>query len=207
MSSLLTSNGTLTNSEQGTRRARPRSPPRRGVGADALRVARGHRATGSVAGDARIVAPTASCSSSRGSPTSPLNQLLQVLNVSKQALNQPLRQLYTQELVTFTPAPNDRRQRRLVLTGAGRELEQQLTGLQYAMFDAALSAAGPRGEAAWRRVMRHMANAGEEAIGKGVAGSQNLVRRYSVASRGCCSRGSPSGRSSWPSSPKPASTT
>jgi DNA-binding MarR family transcriptional regulator len=99
-------------------------------------------------------------------PDITVNQLLQVLNVSKQALNQPLRQLYTQQLVTFTPAPNDRRQRRLVLTEAGRELEQRLTGAQYAMFDAALTAAGPRGEAAWRRVMRHMAEAEMKRSGK-----------------------------------------
>ena len=99
-------------------------------------------------------------------PDITVNQLLQVLNVSKQALNQPLRQLYTQQLVTFTPAPNDRRQRRLVLTESGRELEQQMTGSQYAMFDAALSAAGPRGEAAWRRVMRHMAGAEMKRSGK-----------------------------------------
>ena len=100
-------------------------------------------------------------------PDITVNQLLQVLNVSKQALNQPLRQLYSQELVTFTPAPNDRRQRRLVLTDAGRELEERLTGSQYAMFDAALSAAGPRGEAAWRRVMRHLADAEMKRSGRG----------------------------------------
>jgi len=91
-------------------------------------------------------------------PDITVNQLLQVLNVSKQALNQPLRQLYAQKLVTFTPAPTDRRQRRLVLTETGRALEKQLTAPQYAMFDAALKASGARGEAAWRRVMRHMAD-------------------------------------------------
>jgi DNA-binding MarR family transcriptional regulator len=99
-------------------------------------------------------------------PDITVNRLLQVLNVSKQALNLPLRQLYTQQLVTFTPSPTDRRQRRLVLTEAGRELERQLTGAQYAVFDAALSAAGPRGEAAWRRVMRHMADAEMKRSGK-----------------------------------------
>ena len=99
-------------------------------------------------------------------PEITVNQLLQVLNVSKQALNQPLRQLYAQQLVAFTPAPNDRRQRRLALTDAGKELERQLTGSQYAMFDAALAAAGPRGEAAWRRVMRHMAEAEMKRSGR-----------------------------------------
>ena len=99
-------------------------------------------------------------------PDITVNQLLLVLNVSKQALNQPLRQLYGQELVTFTPAPNDRRQRRLALTAAGRELEQRLTGSQYAMFDEALSAAGPRAETAWRRVMRQLAGAEMKRSGR-----------------------------------------
>ena len=99
-------------------------------------------------------------------PDITVNQLLQVLNVSKQALNQPLRQLYAQALVTYTPAPGDRRQRRLVLTDAGRELELRLTEPQHAMFEAALRASGPRGEAAWRRVMRHMAEEEMKRSGK-----------------------------------------
>jgi DNA-binding MarR family transcriptional regulator len=90
-------------------------------------------------------------------PDLTVNELLQVLGVSKQALNLPLRQLYTQNLVTYTPAPQDRRQRRLVLTEAGRELERRLTEPQRRMFDAALTGAGVRAEVAWRRVMRHMA--------------------------------------------------
>jgi len=90
-------------------------------------------------------------------PDITVNGLLTVLNVSKQALNQPLRELYEQKLVAWTPAPNDRRQRRLVLTEAGRELEHRLTAPQHALFAAALSVAGPRGEASWRRVMRRMA--------------------------------------------------
>ena len=90
-------------------------------------------------------------------PDITVNQLLQVLNVTKQALNQPLRQLYAQKLVTWTPAPLDRRQRRLALTDAGRELEHRLTEPQHALFAQAFGAAGARGEASWRRVMRLMA--------------------------------------------------
>ena len=90
-------------------------------------------------------------------PDLTVNQLLQILQVSKQALNQPLRQLYTQGLVAYTLAPHDKRHRRLALSAAGRALERRLTGPQRALFDAALSAAGARGEAAWRRVMGAMA--------------------------------------------------
>ncbi|MEO8137165.1 MAG: MarR family transcriptional regulator [Betaproteobacteria bacterium] len=90
-------------------------------------------------------------------PDLSVNQLLQVLGVSKQALNQPLRQLYAQSLVTYTAAPEDRRRRRLVLTEEGRELERRLTEPQRRLFDAALGQAGTRAEAAWRRVMHAMA--------------------------------------------------
>jgi len=90
-------------------------------------------------------------------PEMSVNQLLQVLGVSKQALNSPLRQLYAQNLVTYTAAPEDRRQRRLVLTEEGRELERRLTEPQRRLFDYALGGAGTRAEAAWRRVMHAMA--------------------------------------------------
>ncbi len=93
--------------------------------------------------------------------------MLQVLGVSKQALNQPLRQLYAQALVTFTPAPQDRRQRRLVLTVAGRDLERRLTDPQRRLFDGALGGAGSRAEAAWRKVMRSMASEEMERSGRG----------------------------------------
>ena len=100
-------------------------------------------------------------------PDLTVNQLLQVLGVSKQALNQPLRQLYAQALVTVTPAPQDRRQRRLVLTAAGRELERRLTEPQRRLFDSALAGAGSRAEAAWRKVMRIMASEEMARSGRG----------------------------------------
>lgn len=100
-------------------------------------------------------------------PDLTVSRLLQVLGVSKQALNQPLRELYAQNLVTYALAPQDRRQRRLVLTDAGRELERQLTEPQRRMFDGALGGAGVRAEAAWRRVMRIMASEEMERSGRG----------------------------------------
>lgn len=99
-------------------------------------------------------------------PELAVNQLLQVLGVSKQALNQPLRQLYVQGLVAYTPAAHDKRQRRLALTDAGRTLEQRLTEPQRLLFDRALGSGGPRGEAAWRRVMRTMASEEMERSGR-----------------------------------------
>ena len=100
-------------------------------------------------------------------PEMTVNQLLQVLGVSKQALNGPLRELYGQGLVAFTPAANDRRQRLLALTETGRTLEQRLTEPQRMLFDQSLSAAGSRGEAAWRKVMRAMAEEEMTKSGRG----------------------------------------
>jgi DNA-binding MarR family transcriptional regulator len=101
-------------------------------------------------------------------PDITVNQLLQVLGVSKQALNQPLRQLYAQKLVTYTPAPSDRRQRRLVLTEAGRELERRLTEPQHAMFEAALRASGTRGRSGMAARDAAHGRRGNAAFGKGL---------------------------------------
>ena len=100
-------------------------------------------------------------------PDMTVSRLLQVLGVSKQALNGPLRQLYEQGLVAFAAAPDDRRRRLLALTESGRALEQRLTGPQRTLLDSALGSAGPRGEAAWRRVMRAMADAEMRRSGRG----------------------------------------
>lgn len=91
-------------------------------------------------------------------PEMTVSRLLQVLGVSKQALNAPLRQLTTQGLVASNAAEHDKRQKLLVLTEDGQALEHRLTEPQRNLFDTALTAAGPRGDAAWRRVMRAMAD-------------------------------------------------
>ena len=91
-------------------------------------------------------------------PEMTVSRLLQVLGVSKQALNSPLRQLTTQGLVASTVAEHDKRQKLLMLTEDGRALEIRLTEPQRTLFDRALTAAGPRADAAWRRVMRAMAD-------------------------------------------------
>ena len=100
-------------------------------------------------------------------PEMTVSRLLQVLGVSKQALNGPLRQLYSQDLVAYALAPHDKRQRQLALTEAGRALEQKLTQPQRMLFDAALKSRGARGEAAWRGVMRAMADEEMKRSGRG----------------------------------------
>ena len=100
-------------------------------------------------------------------PEMTVSRLLQVLGVSKQALNAPLRQLTTQRMVASSAAEHDKRQKLLALTDEGRALEQRLTEPQRKLFDTALTAAGPRADAAWRRVMRAMADDEMKRSGRG----------------------------------------
>ena len=85
--------------------------------------------------------------------------LLEILAVSKQALNAPLRQLVEMGLVALTANAGDRRIRNLGLTEAGRRLEAELTGVQTRLLEAAMTQAGPDAEAGWRSVMAAMSRA------------------------------------------------
>ena len=87
--------------------------------------------------------------------------LLDVLAVSKQALNGPLRRLVEMGLVTRSANARDRRIRNLDLTAEGRRLEAELTGAQMRQLDAALARAGPQAEAGWLKVMAEMAVPGD----------------------------------------------
>lgn len=83
--------------------------------------------------------------------------LLDVLAVSKQALNAPLRQLVGMGLVSALPSPRDRRVKNLRLTPEGRKLETALTETQMKQLQAALDRAGPAHELGWRTVMAELA--------------------------------------------------
>jgi DNA-binding MarR family transcriptional regulator len=75
--------------------------------------------------------------------------LLEVLNVSKQALNIPLRQLLEMQLVIMETDTADKRKRRLSLTRGGAALEQTLRREQMRLVQAALGAVGPDAAAGW----------------------------------------------------------
>jgi DNA-binding MarR family transcriptional regulator len=79
--------------------------------------------------------------------------LLDLLAVSKQALNAPLRQLMEMGLVGVEVSPDDRRVKRLSLTEAGRKLEAELTEAQTRHLRAAFERAGAEATAGWRAVM------------------------------------------------------
>lgn len=86
-------------------------------------------------------------------PQISVNTLLGLLNVSKQALNAPLRQLIEMKLVAMDTAEHDRRVRQLSLTASGSKLEAQLTGTQMKQLQAVFDQAGADAEAGWHQVM------------------------------------------------------
>ena len=86
-------------------------------------------------------------------PAITVKALLEVLGVSKQALNAPLRQLIEMKLIDIHVAEHDRRVKQLSLTPSGKQLETQLTGTQMKHLGAVFSDLGSEAENAWRSVM------------------------------------------------------
>jgi DNA-binding MarR family transcriptional regulator len=87
-------------------------------------------------------------------PQLSVNALLNMLSVSKQALNAPLRQLIEMRLVAMDTAEHDGRVRQLSLTASGAKLEAQLTGTQMKQLQAVFEQAGAKAETGWHQVMR-----------------------------------------------------
>jgi len=83
--------------------------------------------------------------------------LLEVLAVSKQALNAPLRQMVEMHLVAVTPGAQDRRVKQLRLTEEGARLEDELTNTQMRLLRTAFEAAGEDAQAGWLQVMTALA--------------------------------------------------
>ena len=83
--------------------------------------------------------------------------LLEVLAVTKQALNAPLRQLIQMGLVVQVAGESDRRVRSLRLTGTGEALEAELSGVQMDQLGETFGGAGEGAEAGWRLVMAGLA--------------------------------------------------
>jgi DNA-binding MarR family transcriptional regulator len=86
-----------------------------------------------------------------------VNELLTVLDVSKQALHTPLRQLLSMNLVKNDKSKTDGRVRELRLTTSGKRLEARLTGTQLLQLDSVFADAGKDAEQAWRKTMRLLA--------------------------------------------------
>jgi len=90
------------------------------------------------------------------SPGTTVNNLLDILGVTKQSLNRVLRTLIEDGLVESHIGKRDKRERNLMLTQAGEELEQQLSDAQRRRMRAAYRKAGPQAVAGFRQVLEEM---------------------------------------------------
>ena len=85
-----------------------------------------------------------------------VNDLLDLLGVTKQSLNRVLRQLVDDGLIESRVGVEDRRHRNLYLTEAGRALELELSAAQQRRMRAAFSTAGPEAVHGFRKVLEQM---------------------------------------------------
>ena len=89
-------------------------------------------------------------------PGTSVNNLLNILGVTKQSLNRILRTLIADELVENLVGKQDRRERHLFLTQKGKLLEAKLSEAQSARMRNAFRAAGPQAVSGFRSVLEAM---------------------------------------------------
>lgn len=90
------------------------------------------------------------------SPGTTVNNLLDILGVTKQSLNRVLRALVDDGLVESRVGTRDKRERHLYLTESGMALERELSDAQRSRMRAAYRAAGPDAVAGFRTVLEQM---------------------------------------------------
>jgi DNA-binding MarR family transcriptional regulator len=86
-------------------------------------------------------------------PGCSVNELLQVMRISKQYLHQPLKKMIADGYVNQQPDTEDRRIKRIQLTAKGKKLEYELTDAQRQRFAEIFKKTGPTAEKHWRQVM------------------------------------------------------
>ena len=89
-------------------------------------------------------------------PGTTVNNLLNILGVTKQSLNRVLRTLIEDGLVESRIGKTDKRERHLFLTQDGKALEQKLSDAQRARMRMAFRDAGPEAVAGFRTVLEAM---------------------------------------------------
>ena len=89
-------------------------------------------------------------------PGTTVNNLLNILGVTKQSLNRVLRRLIEDGLVESRVGTQDKRERHLHLTEEGQQLEARLSDAQRARMRAAYKDAGPEAVAGFRQVLEAM---------------------------------------------------
>ncbi len=92
----------------------------------------------------------------RRNPGTTVNNLLDILGVTKQSLNRVLRTLVQDGLVESRIGKRDKRERNLYLTAAGAALERELSDAQRARMRAAFLDAGPQAVQGFRTVLEAM---------------------------------------------------
>ncbi|MDG1336128.1 MAG: MarR family transcriptional regulator [Tateyamaria sp.] len=93
-------------------------------------------------------------------PGTTVNNLLNILGVTKQSLNRVLRRLISDGLVESRVGKSDKRERHLFLTENGRMLERRLSDAQRARMRTAFREAGPDAVAGFRTVLEAMIDNG-----------------------------------------------
>ena len=86
-----------------------------------------------------------------------VGELLEILQISKQSLNQPLRQLVSMGLVLQKKSNTDKRVKLLRLSSKGQRLEQLLTLSQLDLLDTVAAASGTDNFKGWLATMRELA--------------------------------------------------
>ncbi|MFJ3487361.1 MarR family transcriptional regulator [Pseudomonas sp. NPDC090202] len=87
-----------------------------------------------------------------------VKELLNVLGVSKQALNTPLRQLVEMELVLSVTPEDDKRKRLLELTAEGAKFEESLRREQVKLLQKVFADAGREAVDGWLAVNQALGN-------------------------------------------------
>ncbi|AQZ48459.1 hypothetical protein B5S25_19585 [Paenibacillus larvae subsp. pulvifaciens] len=86
-----------------------------------------------------------------------VNALLKTLEVTKQALHAPMKQLTEMGYIISEPSASDRRVRELYLTEKGKKLEKKLSDVQRKKMEAVFQKLGWDHEIVWREVMEEIA--------------------------------------------------
>ncbi len=87
-----------------------------------------------------------------------INELLTILEISKQALNSPLRKLIEKGLITSVPSKQDLRVKQLSLTKEGAELEKKLSYVQSKVLKDIFDELGEDCLISWIKVMEKFAS-------------------------------------------------
>lgn len=94
-------------------------------------------------------------------PDISMNELLSTLNISKQAVQRPLKELEALGFLQVSADGQDRRMRRIHATKEGEELEARLSGEQMMLLEKVFSNFDSKAEIQWRHILEHLAQTGD----------------------------------------------